>query len=265
MKKLILIFVLFSVGIFPAFNGAQARIDIVPRKIIIENRERSGELTILNLTNQQSTFRMDLISFSQNENGIYTELESPLNPAFDPSTIVRFSPRQFTLPPGGRQKVRLSLRKPANLPDGEYRFHIKALSIAQPDPNLPSGVYMHANIGVTIPVVVRHGNTETRATLSDVKLVAPAKTERNRPELHLTINREGTESTIGTLEVFWQANGQKERKIGNMGNTNVFTEINQRFVEIPLTEMPTGTGKITVRYSKELDEGEIYDEVSLQR
>ena len=265
MKKIILLFLLFCVGLLPAFNKAEARIDIVPRKIVIENRERSGELTILNLTGQQSTFRMDLISFSQNENGIYTELETPLNPAFDPSTVVRFSPRQFTLPPGGRQKIRLSLRKPANLPDGEYRFHIKALSLAQPDPDLPDGVYMHANIGVTIPVVVRHGNTEARASLSDIKLVAPNKTERNRPELHLTINREGTESAIGNLEVFWQANGQKEKKIGNMGHTNVFTEINQRFVKIPLTEMPSGNGTITVRYSKELNEGEIYDEVSLQR
>jgi hypothetical protein len=243
-----------------------ARIDIVPRKIIIESRERSAELTILNLANEVSTFRMDLLSFRQHEDGVYEELETPLNPSFDPSSIVRFSPRQFTLKPGGRQKVRLSLRKPANLPEGEYRFHIKALRLAQPDlERLNSGIYMHANIGVTIPVVVRHGNTQTQATISDVKLVSAAQSGKNRPELHLDINREGNESAIGKIEIFWEANGQGKKKIGNMGHLNVFTDISKRSVKVPLTEMPSGTGTITVRYLNELQEGKFYDEVSLQR
>lgn len=270
MKKTISIFLLSFMSIITFSNSVQARIDIVPRKIIIENRERSGDLTILNLTNEVSTFRMDIVSFRQNENGIYEELEAPLNPAFDPASIVRFSPRQFTLKGGGRQKVRLSIRKPANLPDGEYRFHIKALRLAQPDPNLPNGVYLHANIGVTIPVVVRNGDTSVQARISDVKLVGPSKTEKNRPELHLQINRQGTESAIGTLAVFWKPQGSSERKIGNIGNMNVFTDVDKRFVQIPLTEMPYGKGTITVRYLKDSDKtdsdkGEVYDEVSLQR
>ncbi len=249
----------------PFSHNAHARIDIIPRKIIIENRERSGELTILNLTNEQSTFRMDILSFKQDEQGIYETLESPLNPAFDPESIVRFSPRQFTLKAGGRQKVRISLRKPANLPEGEYRFHIKALRLAQPSENLKNGIYMHANIGVTIPVVIRHGQTEAQATISDVKLMSPQKTEKNRPELHLQINRQGTESAVGKLEVFWKPENSQEKKIGNMGHMNVFTDISKRFVKVPLTEMPYGNGTITVRYLKELEEGAIYDEVSLQR
>lgn len=249
----------------PFSHSAEARLDIVPRKIVIENRERSGELTILNLTNEMSTFRMDILSYRQNEHGIYEELETPLSPVFNPESIVRFSPRQFTLKAGGRQKVRISLRKPANLPEGEYRFHIKALRLAQPSPDLENGVYMHANIGITIPVIVRHGKTDAQATISDVKLISAAKSEKGKPELHLQINRQGTESAVGKLEVLWKpANGQ-EKKIGNMGHLNVFTDITKRLVKIPLSEMPYGNGIITVRYLKELDEGALYDEVSLQR
>ena len=211
---------------------------------------------------------MELVSFKQNEAGLYEELDTPLNSAFDPSKIVRFSPRQFTLNKGGRQKVRLSLRKPANLPEGEYRFHIKATRLAQPEnKNLDDGVYMHANIGVTIPVIVRHGDAQVSADVSNIKIIPPSQTIRKRPEAHVTINRKGNKSAIGKLEVYWKENGQKEKKIGNVGHLNVFTDVEKRHVTNPLTEMPNGHGSLTVRYTKDSgrDKGELYDEEVLMR
>ena len=93
MKKIIL-FCLFLVPVMVT-PMAQARIDITPQKIVIDSRQRGGEFTILNLFDVENTFRIDLLNLHQDENGVYTTLEGPLNPAFDPSKIVRFSPRQF--------------------------------------------------------------------------------------------------------------------------------------------------------------------------
>lgn len=267
MHKILLALTLI-VSTIATIQTAFARIDIVPRKIVIENRERGGELTILNLAGEESTFRMELVSFKQNEEGLYEQLNTPLDPAFDPAKVVRFSPRQFTLQRGGRQKVRLSLRKPANLPEGEYRFHVKATRLAQPESKtLEDGVYMHANIGVTIPVIVRHGNAQVAAELSDIQIKSPSQTKRQRPEAHVIINRNGNKSAIGKLEVYWKADGHSEKKIGNMGHFNVFTDVEKRHAAIPLTEMPEGHGTLTVRYKKDIgkEKGELYDEETLQR
>ena len=267
MKKLTLFFLCLSLCIIPT-SVVNARIDIVPQKIVIGSRERGGEIAILNLFNKRGTFRIEMVSFRQNENGIYEELDSPLDPQFDPSKIVRLSPRQFSLAPGGRQTVRLSIRKPADLPEGEYRFHVKAIRLAQDDERRQArqnNVSVIANIGVTIPVIVRHGNTDVSAKLSNPVLVEATRAESKKPELHFQINREGNASSIGLLEVLWQPQGAEARRIGRITNANVFTDITTRNMKVPLTEMPLGQGQLLIRYADSIQKGKIFDEITLQR
>jgi len=260
---------LFSFIYIMSFTyNAQARIDMLPRIVVIDSRERAGELTILNLFNESSTFRMGLINYRQDEQGVYTKLETPLNPAFDPDQIVRFSPRQFELNKGGRQKVRMSIRKPANLPEGEYRFHIKALRLANISEDTRANepvVQMHANVGVVIPVIVRHGNVQGRAKLVNPQIIEHTRTKNGRPALKVSIERSGNASTIGALEVTWEQSGERPIRLGEIANMNVFTEINRRSVEVPLSNLPYGQGNIRVRYVKGSDKGDVYDEILLQR
>ncbi len=266
MKKIFFSLIILALCfIVPSIS--QARIDITPQKIVIEPRGRSGEFTILNLHDIKGTFRIELIHFEQDENGVYKELAEPLSPDFDPQKIVRFSPRQFSLEPGGRQKVRMSLRKPADLPEGEYRFHAKAIRLVQDDErkNTDGTVSVVANIGVAIPVVIRHGQVISKAKISSPQFVPASQKENKQPELQLDILREGNASAIGRLEVFWQAQGEKNKKIGLVSNANVFTEINTRHFKIPLGEMPTGNGNILIRYSDEVNKGKIIDEVTIKR
>lgn len=268
MIKKQLTFLLIFASIFISIP-VQARIDIVPQKIVIENRERNGELTILNLFGVKGTFRVELVNFQQDENGVYKELSAPLNSNFDPKKIVRFSPRQFTLDAYGRQKVRISLRKPADLPEGEYRFHIKAIRMAQEDERKqknPNSISVLTNVGVTIPVIIRHGNTSAKAHLHDLSIIDASQTKTKKPELHLTIDREGNASTIGMLEILLKTPNGKERRIGRITNMNIFTDITTRKVEVPLYENPTGQGRLIARYydgDGGNNKGKIFDEVSL--
>ena len=263
MKHILFAFTFF-VGLFIAAEPVLARIDIVPQKIIIGSRERSGELTVLNLHNKISTFRVEIITYKQSEDGTYNELQAPLDARFDPGKIVRFSPRQFSIAPGGRQKIRLSLRKPAGLPEGEYRFHIKALRFAdEADPENTISVMM--NTGVTIPVVVRHGNLSSNAEIESATIIDNTRTKTGKPELHARIKREGNASTIGKLEVFWKPQGRTEKKIGRITNMNIFTDINHRDIKLPLYEMPLGPGTVKIVYTDEIDKGKLIDEFTLQR
>ncbi len=272
VRIFLIIFSLVFCSTFFVTQPAQARIDILPRKIVMEPRDRSAEITVLNLFDKSGTFRVDIIYYRQNEDGSYTEIDEPLDPNFDPKTAVRYSPRQFVLPPGGRQKIRLSLRKPANLPEGEYRFHVKTLRFAELD-EAPQeiqtegpAVSMKMNIGVSIPVVIRHGgNLNVQAKLSDVTLIPPHQTrDGEHAALQFTINRSGNKGMLGTVRAFWQPKGEDEREIGLVNNMNVFSEITKRKVNLSLREFPQGPGTIRLIYTDDFS-NTTFDEIILQQ
>lgn len=240
-------------GLFTTRSIAQeqgGRVDITPQKVILNPRDRGGDFTLLNLSDTSSLIRIETINYRQKEEGGYTLLSGPLNPVFDPEKVLRLSPRQFTMPSGGQQKVRFSIRKPADLPDGEYRFHIKAIRQGTPKTDTPTkdsqAVGMAVNVGVIIPVIVRHGNVSAQATLSDVKYVAA--NGQGAPQMNLTINRSGNASTIGTLKVLWTPQGGKAEEIGIASNMNVFPELERRLVQVSLMKTPEGPGEFQITY-----------------
>lgn len=271
MKTIISAFIL-SLAILLAPTAAEARIDILPRKILIDDRARSADVTIMNLGDKTGTIRLSIIAYQQLENGTYKELDKPLNPAFDPATTVRFSPRQFTLPPNGRQKIRLSIQRPANLPDGEYRFHIKAVSYdteeeatkEKRNPVKGNTLALRMNLAVAIPVIVRKGNLTTTAKIENVTLLGASQNQYGLPALQYDIVRTGTGGTMGSMEAFLEASGQEPIKIASNTNVNVFSEAKKRTVITPLKGMPPA-GNIRLRYTNEFGDKGVIDEVVLQR
>lgn len=247
------------------------RVDILPRKILLEDRGRSADITVLNLGKRTGVIRMSLISYKQDETGKYIPLDKPLNPAFDPEKIVRFSPKQFSLPPSGRQKVRVSVQRPADLPDGEYRFHVKAMSYDTDDvdlrnePQRGSSLSLKTNISVVIPVVVRKGALVSTAKIENVFLNGNTKNEYGAPTLEMDIVRTGTAGVMGVVRGFWEVPGQEPKQIAVVSNMNVFSESPKRRVVIPINEIPKGSGNLRVIYTDEMTNKAVIDEVVLQR
>jgi len=271
MKTIIsALFLSFALALIPI--AAEARVDILPRKILIEDRQRSADITIMNLGDETETMRLSLISYRQKEDGTYETLETPLNPAFDPATAVRFSPRQFTLPPNGRQKIRLSIQRPADLPDGEYRFHVKAVSYDNPveaqsgirTPKRGNSLALEMNIAVVIPVIVRKGDLTSTAKIENVTLLAPSENEYGKPALKYDIVRTGTGGVMGTLLAFHETPGQEPAQIAITSNLNVFSELDRRTVIVPMEKAPAA-GNIRLRYTSDYGDKGVIDEVVIQR
>ena len=101
-----------------------------------------------------------------------------------------------------------------------------------------------------------------------MKLVT-ANTETGQPEMHMTIARTGTQSTIGALEVIWEPQGSSETdRIGYIDNMNLFTDITKRYVYVPLRYVPQGPGAIRLRYVENgllKTKGNVYDELLLEQ
>src|SRR3989338_4393378 len=86
-----------------------ADILLMPPFVTFKDRERMQDIMVLNTAKKTGTYRMSWVHNRQNPDGSYTAQATPVDPVFDPQTMIVFSPKQVTLPPGERQRIRMSL------------------------------------------------------------------------------------------------------------------------------------------------------------
>ncbi len=248
-------------------SPTQANLTIMPIRVLMEERDRNAELTLFNSSKTTNTYTLEWIHRRAREEGGYTKLEEPLDPLFDPNKTIKFSPRRVMVAPGQTQRIRLSLRRPADLPDGEYRAHLLLKKTSREKPKTASDqpgviVQVNTNVGFSIPVVVRQGAYDAGVKISDPKFIQPSKPDE-KPRLTFTLNRTGIHSLNGTVQAYLTPIGGEERLIGISKNVNIFHEIDKRFIGIGLKENNITAGTIRVTFEGESSQkGIIFDEQS---
>lgn len=189
----------------PATAGAQ--ISISPTRIVFEGRTRSASVTLINRGNEASTFRIAFERKRMTEDGQFEPIKQAAPGEVFSDQMIRFSPRQVELPPGKSQVVRLLLRKPPNLQDGEYRSHMLFSEVpkqagksieAQTGKQTQMNISIKPVLGISIPVIVRQG-----ATSAEIQIVKTDLTnisaDKSRGELNLTMKRTGNRSVYGDI------------------------------------------------------------------
>jgi hypothetical protein len=227
---------------------ALADLMLAPTRIVLEKNQRSAQLDLINNGQETATYRINLVNRRMSETGEFSAIDSPRPGEQFADALLRYSPRQVVLAPGAGQTVRISLRKPANLPAGEYRSHLQfdriadakgSSSIASQDQ--PSGnevaISLTALIGVSIPVIVRHGETAASVTLSGLELLKPAAGQA--PTLAFEMQRSGNRSVYGDLAASFTPQGGLEQQVGKVGGVAVYTPNPLRRVKMEL-QPPAG-------------------------
>lgn len=225
---------------------AGAQIMVTPTRVIFDAKTRSQTVTVINSGDEQGSYRILLVNKRMTEDGNIIDIDKAGPGEQFADNMIRYSPRQVTLKPGQSQVVRLNLRKPRDLKDGEYRSHItfKAMpknagvNIAQINKKSEGiGVKLTAIVSVTIPVIVRHGSTNVAVTIDSLKLSPPSK-EFPKPVLSLQLQRDGSRSVYGDFVAELEANGKKTI-VGRMNGVAVYTPNKSRSIKIPLA-VPEG-------------------------
>jgi P pilus assembly chaperone PapD len=253
MKNLFLPLLTVLVTILFASSAAQASLLISPLRVVFDDRDRSAAVTVINTGKATTTYRIELVDNLQVADGSYQRIAADENtPAelFSAKEMLRYSPRQVTLKPDERQQVRISLRKPAGLANGEYRSHLAFTQL--PDPTMletnPKGAKMQVFMltGFTIPVQVRQGTPNVTAKLSDAKLV---KADHGW-DMQVTVDRTGDFSSFGKIQVFWRANENSSEQLLNfIDNASVYRELKQRTFHIHLKPEQVQPGLFRIVYA----------------
>ena len=263
---LLSLIVLLSPG-KPAVAGAQ--ITISPTRIVFEGRTRSASVNLINRGNETSTFRIKFEHKRMTRDGQFELVKQPKEGELFSDQMIRYSPRQVVLPPGKSQVVRLLLRKPPNLADGEYRSHMLFSEVpkqasktieAQTGKSKQLSISIKPILGISIPVIVRSGSTDATVSFSSMQLAKISK-DQTRAELSLVMMRSGNRSVYGDLVV-----KQKKRKddkdgvvVSQINGIAVYSPNQVRTATLAL-QAPKGdrfnTGYLEVTYRSKPDDGD---------
>lgn len=241
---------LAAAAILIAPGAAQAQLLITPLQVVMENRERSTEVILVNTTAQTMTYRITWEQYSQLPGGGYNPMEvEPGDMSLQNFAV--FSPRQVTLAPNEKQTVRIAVRRPADLADGEYKSHMKFSVVPgprneqAPESGVSLGVYV--NINFSIPVVYRAGDYDIQVELGTPEFDINENSGVLR--VHVPVERSGIHGAIGRVEIYHTpAGGGESEMIGELENANLFPEINARTLKVPTTVDGIDPGTLNVKY-----------------
>lgn len=259
--------VLAALALCLAAPLALADLALFPTRVVLEPNQRAAQVELMNSGTAPETYRIHLVNRRMGEAGEFLPLDAagPGDLFADP--LLRYSPRQVTVQPGSSQTVRILVRKPANLAAGEYRSHLQFDRVAdsagassieqasQPD-GKAIGVVITALVGASIPVIVRHGETQMRVTLSGLALL-PAESNAG-PALGFQINRSGNRSVYGDLTVRFTPRGGAPVELAKAGALAVYVPNPLRRARMQL-QVPAGTalagGSLSLQYRERAEAG----------
>ncbi|MEO8431435.1 MAG: molecular chaperone [Acidobacteriota bacterium] len=243
---------------------------VAPTRIVFEGRTRAAELTLLNIGKQTATYRISFTHLRMGETGDLKEIDKAEPGDRFADDLVRYSPRQVTLDPNVAQTIRLQVRKPEGLADGEYRSHLlfravppessqPETSVEAPEKKTGYSIRLTPIYGVSIPVIVRSGAVSVKVTLSDLE-VRPPENPGDPMSLDMKIRRDGNESVYGNLRVTFVPLSGKEQVVAVLNGVAVYTPNTQRLLRFPLQPPPglaLAKGRLKVSYVRAEQNGDV--------
>jgi hypothetical protein len=152
--------------------------------------------------------------------------------------LFRYSPREVTLEARESQTIRIQVRKPAELQAGEYRLHMMFRAIpptaelATPStkPAATKGLSIRLTpiYGIAIPVILRHGETSAKVSLTNLNLDA------NHQNLRLYLERQGNQSVYGDLRVTLLPPSGQPQVLAEVNGLAVYVPNANRRLNLPL-------------------------------
>ena len=154
--------------------------------------------------------------------------------------------------------MRLQLRKPADLPVGEYRIHLLFRGVPPAAAARPEGgdaakgisIQLTPIYGLSIPLIVRQGETSAKVSLGEISLDPVAQT------LHFRLERTGNRSVYGDLKATFTPHSGSSFPICQAKGVAVYTPNPSRKLSLSLsTQKPLAHGRLRVTYSLPENEG----------
>ncbi len=195
-------------GLFLALTVQAKAQDLLlaPYRVVFDGSSRGQEVALINRGSKRGVYRIEFVNMAFDDKGELVESDSTAKGEKSAKDMVRSSVRQVELDAGETQMIRVALRKPVDLPAGEYRTHMKVMSLPpveplRPDPERPTEISFKLvpAYGMTIPVLVRQGRPAASAMPIAARL-ANIDSDGNG-QFDIDIKRSGDRSLFVDIDV----------------------------------------------------------------
>ena len=262
---LLLLLCLFSGSAF-----AQGDLMIMPKRLVFDGSQRSQEISLANTGSDTAVYAISFVNYKMTENGNFEQVETPEEGQRFATDFLRYFPRRVTLAPNEAQTIRVQLTRTGNLEQGEYRSHMyfraveEEVALGTEEAEEAEGISINIKtvFGISIPIIIRHGQSNIKVTFSNMELDKSAA----QPRLSLTINRSGNMSVYGNLSVVHISPQGKETEVGAVKGISVYTPNEKRSFSFELRNsevVDLKNGKLLVSYSEEKGKTLAAEEISI--
>lgn len=260
---------LFTAGLillqvfFPFIAKAQGDLLVTPRRVVLDGRKRSMDLSLANIGKDTATYTISFVQIRMTEEGTFETITEPDEGQKFASPYLRFFPRSVTLSPDEVQTIKIQANGTRELEPGEYRSHLYFRAVPKDNPlgeetpaqNDPStiSIKLIPVFGITIPAIIRVGEPSVDVTLSDISLTFEKDTI---PRIGFTFNRSGDYSVYGDIAVDHISPDGKVVRVGIANGIAVYTPNTRRNFEFNLMNLPGVNytqGRIIVTFSAPSD------------
>ncbi|ASK89053.1 molecular chaperone [Sphingorhabdus sp. SMR4y] len=231
---------------------------VAPTRVVLDG-QRGTEVILNNIGSETATYRISLELRRMNADGRLEDVSDEQVNEIETAAkaMIRYAPRRVTLPPNQPQAIRLGVRAPEGLADGEYRVHLlfraipKARSVTeQAETEGGMTIALTPIYGVTIPVIVRYGNLHATAAIANGRMIESPEGK----SLAFDLSRTGDRSTYGEIRV---TKAGLDEPIMVARGIAVYPEVDKRTVTLPAPPEIAAqlTGAITVEYHETANAG----------
>lgn len=243
--------------IFPSDLKAQGNLLITPKRIVFEGSKRSEELNLANIGTDTATYIISLVQIKMKEDGSFEQIIEVDSSQKIASNNLRFFPRSVRLGPNDAQSVKVQLLKTNELSTGEYRSHLyfraalsdKPLGTDDKKNDSVVSVQLTPIFGITLPVLIRVGESTTKLTLSNSSISVGAD---GAPVYKVIINRLGNMSSYGDITVNYISTEGIITRVGLVKGLAVYTPNSKREFQLKLennSNINYKSGKLHISYT----------------
>lgn len=257
--------VLAVLALVETSSAATKSLLLTPIRAVFTDRQRSVDIRVSNTGEEPITYVISLVTMRKDKNGQLREVETETEEEKFVKSMVRFSPRRATIEPGTRQVVKLMVRKPQDLPPGEYQTRLSFSPQADSPQKTSSEAALTADkkssfnidflVQSTIPVIIQNGDIAPEVTPLAFSLQQQTKNLEGLAA-DVKFSRTGKGSAFGNVRIdFIPAKNPKDvRKIGYAEGMTIYAPESEQSLTIPLNgvsrqELASGSVRVSFQPS----------------
>ncbi len=213
---------------FILFVPESYALKLIFKRVVFEDSKRADFITFFNNTNKERTFRVEWREMVMDPvQGLRRATPQEIaNMQYKVSDMIRYSPRRVNVPAQSSQQIRLMLRTPSGLPDGEYRSHIVIKQEADQDGlDNPSGPIVEALPAMSLPVFVRKGKLSSGVEIETFT----AQNLGNAVRINLALNRTGNKSIYMNFNFVCNPQSSYPYLLNKSNQNAIYAEIDKRY------------------------------------